>query len=84
MRHAWRRAPRSVMNYLSGEEIRAGDRVLWHGDPGRVEFVASAADPEGKWFFDQFGGGCMVVVEAAGRVCEPEADQDLEFVSRAF
>jgi hypothetical protein len=70
------------MDYLSGEEIRAGDHVLWHGDPGRVEFVTNAEGPESRWFFDQFGGGCMLIVETAGRVFEPEADEDLDFVSR--
>jgi len=38
-------------------------------------------DP-GGWFFDQFGGGCMLVVETAGRVFERQADEDLDFVTR--
>ena len=29
--------------YQSGEEVKCGDRVLFHGEAGRIEFVADAA-----------------------------------------
>jgi hypothetical protein len=30
--------------YSSGEEIRKGDRVLLHGEPGEIELVADPAE----------------------------------------
>lgn len=50
------------LTYLSGEEIRAGDRILYHGEPGRVEFVAIRGergpvwDSVIEWYIEQFGG----------------------------
>jgi hypothetical protein len=45
--------------YQSGEEIRKGDRVLFHAEPGEIEFVADAiiGDPETEWYVEQYGGG---------------------------
>ena len=40
-----------ILKYRSGEEIRKGDRVLFHGNPAEVELVA--VDPneaEDGWF----------------------------------
>jgi hypothetical protein len=36
------------LKYVTGEDIRKDDRVRFHGEPGRVEFVAEASidDPE--------------------------------------
>jgi hypothetical protein len=33
--------------YQSGEEVKSGDRVTYHGEPGEVEFVVTnlAGDP---------------------------------------
>ncbi|HEV2447488.1 MAG TPA: hypothetical protein VGS58_16270 [Candidatus Sulfopaludibacter sp.] len=70
------------LSYLSGEEIRQGDRVLYHGEPGQVEFVAQAGDPQTSWYVGQFGGGCMILTPSFGRVFVSEPDEDLEFVSR--
>jgi hypothetical protein len=79
-----------VLRYRSGEEIKKGDRVLFHGNPGEVELVAcdpSDPDPEASWHMKEHGGGVMIVDPiVSGRTLIP-ADQlaeyeDLEFVSR--
>ena len=76
--------------YRSGEEIKKGDRVLYHREPGRIELVAedpNDPDPEVKWHMEEHGGGIMIANAAFGRVFIP-ADQiaeneDLEFATRA-
>ncbi len=70
------------LTYTSGEEIRTGDRILYHGEPAQVEFVARGGDPETNWYVDRFGGGCMILAPSFGRVFVSEADEDLEFVAR--
>jgi hypothetical protein len=74
--------------YQSGEEIKKGDRVLFHGNAAEVEFVASDVnDPQHTWYVNEYGGGVMVFdPTVSGRTFIP-ADQlrdyeDLEFVSR--
>jgi hypothetical protein len=74
--------------YRTGEEIKAGDCVTYHGEPGEVEFVVSSSTGERAmdWYFQQFpGGGFMVNAKSFGRVFLPgsDVDEDLEFVSRA-
>ena len=82
------------LTYLSGEEIRAGDRILYQGHAGRVEFVVlrgergpQSDDPHVdevmEWHVEQFGGGCMVDAPNWGRIFVTEPDDDLEFVARA-
>jgi hypothetical protein len=70
------------LTYFSGEEIRSGDHILYHGEPGHVEFVAAHEDPETVWYVEQFGGGCMILAPSFGSVFISEADEDLEFVAR--
>jgi hypothetical protein len=76
------------LKYQTGEEIKKGDRVLFHREPGRIELVAvEQGDPETDWFMQEYGGGVMILERVAGRTFIP-ADQideceDLEFVSRA-
>ena len=76
------------LKYQTGEEIKKGDRVLFHREPGRIELVAAEeGDPETDWFMQEYGGGVMILERVAGRTFIP-ADQidvceDLEFVSRA-
>jgi hypothetical protein len=70
------------VTYLSGDEIRSGDRVLYHGESGFVEFVAKAGDPETRWYVETFGGGCMIVAQGFGRVFVSQPDEDLELVGR--
>jgi hypothetical protein len=77
-----------ALKYLSGEEIKKGDRVLYHGEPGRIELVASElGNPETDWFMQEYGGGVMVLEREMGRTFLPadqlDDDEDLEFVSRA-
>jgi hypothetical protein len=76
-----------ALKYLSGEEIKKGDHVLFHGEPGQIELVASElGDPETDWFMLEYGGGVMVLERVSGRTFIPadqlDDDEDLEFVSR--
>jgi hypothetical protein len=47
--------------YSSGEEIRKGDRVLLHGEPGEIELVADPAESPDDWLVKKQGGGVMVL-----------------------
>ena len=73
--------------YISGEEVRAGDQVRYHGEPATIEFVATEkiGDPALDWYIDRFpGGGFMINAKSMGRVfvTDRDADEDLELVSR--
>ena len=48
------------MKYKSGEEIRKGDRVLFHGETGEIEFVAEkfTGDPAMDWHVEDGPGVC--------------------------
>lgn len=70
------------LTYSTGEEIRSGDRILYHGEPSQVEFVTELGDPESAWYVEQFGDGCMVLAPSFGRVFVSRPDEDLEFVAR--
>jgi hypothetical protein len=78
-----------VLRYRSGEEIKKGDRVLYHRNPAEVEFVAcDPDDPEVDWYVKQFGGGVMILRSDGFGSTFIDADaldeyEDLEFVSRA-
>jgi len=74
--------------YMTGEEIRKGDYVKFHGEPGRIEFVAESSidDPETTWYVKEFGGGVMILEpKVFGRALLVETDtaEDLILVSRA-
>jgi hypothetical protein len=57
-----------VLRYQSGEEIKTGDRVLFHRNPATVEFVASApATAEAAWFIDTYGGVMILDPLCSGR-----------------
>lgn len=71
------------LTYSTGEEVRWGDSILYHGESGRVEFVADRAHPETGWYVEQFGGGCMILTPSFGRVFVRETDEEMEFVARA-
>src|SRR5215831_477916 len=50
--------------YQSGEEIRKGDCVLFHGKRAQVELVAcasGAADPTIKGYLKEFSAGIMIL-----------------------
>jgi hypothetical protein len=78
-----------VLRYQSGEEIKKGDRVLFHRNPATVELVASTpATAETAWYVDEYGGGVMILDPLVSGRTFIHADQipeceDLEFVSRA-
>lgn len=77
-----------ILRYPSGEEIKPGDRILFHGEPGEIELVATdAQDQEQAWYVEQFGGGIMISVpKHFGRVFihadSIAEEEDLEFVAR--
>jgi hypothetical protein len=72
------------LNYQSGEEIQAGDRIFYDGEPGHIEFVAALEDPESCWYVEEFGGGCMILVAPFGHLFLSNTAEDgkLEFISR--
>ena len=64
-----------------------GDRILFHGDPGEVEFIADETGPETDWFAKELGVGCMVTAKGQGStyISPDNFDwEDVEFVSRAI
>ena len=65
-----------------------GDRVMLHGEPGEIEFVADklVGDPAMGWYVQELGGGVMVIEpKVFGRVFlrETEVAEDLVLVARA-
>jgi hypothetical protein len=81
-----------TLRYRSGEEMRKGDRVLFHGNPAEVELVSfglNDPDPETAWHMKEFGGGVLILDPmVSGRTFIPRNQlddyEDLEFVSRAI
>lgn len=73
------------LKYRSGEDVLPGDRISYDSEPGEIEFVATADDPETRWYVEEYGGGCMIRVSPFGSlfVSDPQKDDDLEFVCRS-
>lgn len=76
-----------TFTYQSGEEIRKGDRVILHGEPGEIEFVVNkiVGDSAMDWYMSEFGGGVMVAEpKVFGRafLSQSDIDEYLEFVRR--
>ena len=76
-------------NYHSGQEIRIGDRISYHGESGKVDFVVTVTEktgrPETDWYIEQAPeGGVMITANGFGNVFLTEAniDEDLDFISR--
>lgn len=71
------------LTYLSGETVMKGDRILYHGQPDEVEFIADGTDPETDWFVKECGVGIMI--KACSTYTHPGSYdwEDIEFVSRA-
>ena len=69
--------------YRTGEEIRAGDRVLMdEHHSGIVEFIANDQnDPEYGWYVREHGIGVMVNTSEFGSVYTGATD-DLDLVAR--
>jgi hypothetical protein len=82
---------RLTLKYQSGEEIRKGDRVRFHGKPAEVELVASDPndpDPSIAWYMKEFGGGVLIsdpMVSGRTFIQSSSLDdyEDLEFEARA-
>jgi hypothetical protein len=78
-----------ILRYRSGEEIKKGDRILFHREPAEIELVASDPEnPEARWHMQEFGGGVLVREPGEPNPTFIRADsideyEDLEFVSRA-
>jgi len=74
--------------YWSGEQVKPGDRVRLHGEPGEIEFVADPMDDPDDWYVKQYGGGVMIVEpKVFGRlfINSPVSQyEDLEFVARGL
>ena len=74
--------------YHAGGEIWKADKVLFHGEPGEIEFVADdqSKDPATAWYLQEFGGGVMVAEpKRFGRVflTDTKDTEDLVFVCRS-
>jgi hypothetical protein len=53
-----------ILKYRTGEEIRKGDRVRFHGNLSEIERVAcdrDDLDPEVAWHMKEFGGGVLIL-----------------------
>ncbi len=76
------------LKYHSGEEIKTGDKVIFHQNPGEIELVADPdiPDPETDWYIQEYERGVMIrEPKQFGRafISHPEEAEDLTFVSRA-
>ncbi len=78
----------NTFKYQGGQDIKRGDRVLFHGNAAEIEFVASdPEDPEVNWYIKEYGG-CIMILDPqfTGRtfISADQIDnyEDLEFVSR--
>jgi hypothetical protein len=76
------------LTYQSGEEVKKGDRVLFHDEPGEIEFVADPliSDPETEWYVERYGGGVMIIEPkrfGLAFLSQTHTAEDLVFVSRA-
>ncbi len=74
--------------HQSGEEVKKGHRVTYHGEPGLIEFVAEeiVSDGEIDWHVRENGGGVMIVEpKNFGRVSvhDTEKDEDLILIARS-
>jgi hypothetical protein len=89
-RYPTRVMQRLTLRYRTGEEIRKGDRVRFHGNPAAVELVSfdpSDPNPEVVWHMKELGGGVLISDPmVSGRTFIPHDQldeyEDLEFVSR--
>ena len=71
--------------YRSGQEVKQGDVVLLHGEPGHVEVVADPSTSPDDYLVKEHGGGVMIFEpKNFGRLflSQPHAYEDLDFVSR--
>ena len=77
-----------LFRYQSGEEVRVGDKITFHGEPGEVEFVVTekTGDPAMDWYIQEYpGGGIMIKAKNFGStfMTETDEEEDLILVSRS-
>ena len=73
--------------YQSGEEVRCGDHIRYHGEQGLVELVVAdkVGDDAVDWYLEEYpGGGLMLNASNFGNVFLRlnDIDEKLVFVSR--
>jgi hypothetical protein len=73
--------------YQSGEEVRCGDHIRFHGEEGLVEFVVldKVGDDALDWYLEEYpGGGLMLRANNFGNVFlrGNDIDEELVFLSR--
>ena len=79
-----------MLRYRTGEQIKKGDRIRFHGNVAEVELVADPEDddPDGAWYIKEFGGGVLIADRSvSGHTfirSESLSDyEDIEFFTRA-
>jgi|HubBroStandDraft_6_1064221.scaffolds.fasta_scaffold1712137_1 hypothetical protein len=75
------------MKYKSGEEILEGDKVLFHGGSGEIDFVVDriTGHPAMDWYVNEFGPSAMVpepMFFGRALLNQTEDSEDLQIVSR--
>ncbi len=70
------------------KKVKAGDRILYHREPGEVKFVVAdvIGEPSRDWYVEKFpGGGLMITAKGFGDVFlgVNDIDEQLEFLSRS-
>jgi hypothetical protein len=75
------------VRYQSGEAIIKGDRVLFHGEPGEIEFVVDriVGDPDLDWYMELGPGAMVLEPKFFGRafITNTEKTEDLVFLARS-
>lgn len=69
--------------YITGEEAQVGDLVVSFGDQGRVILVGEGLLDWGLSASEIEEGRIMVEFEKMGHICQPAADEDLQFSCRS-
>jgi hypothetical protein len=75
------------LKYHDGQPIEKGDLVRFHGEPGRVEFIADreTGSTTADYCFKESGPGAMVVetdTQSRHYVLDTENAEDLVLVAR--
>jgi hypothetical protein len=74
-----------LLQYLSGEEIHAGDRVQYRGVFGTVVFVSNGETEEFAPGYEEFTGsdrGVMICDDDGAMTAVRNEDENLSFVDR--
>jgi hypothetical protein len=76
-----------TFHYISGDDVRAGDHISYHGKSGIVLFIVTekTGDLSMDWYVDKLpDGGFMIDASGFGNVFldEPEDEEDLLLISR--